>query len=294
MVKIFVLGCKQANIAQTTWSEQLLAQIPHVRVDSLEKCDVVFTTDLTTNKSNENTKLINKYIRIAKEKALLVFLHDDPDEAMPLKHHEKLIVFRTSLRSSTQHPYERVLPSFQPSDQQIPFFWAAGCSDPCKPKIGFCGLVQSQERKDALAALERYKGQIDQRIVTRTDFHGKWDEQTRDKNRQKFMNILQDCPYQLCCRGAGNFSHRFYEVLCAGRIPVLITNDMVLPEHVPKSLYDRCLVTADSGDKLPEALLNYHQQHDLAVSQALCRGIWESYFSVTAFGKEVGRVIHTL
>ena len=52
---------------------------------------------------------------------------------------------------------------------------------------------------------------------------------TRDELRAEFVdNIVQNI-YTMCVRGAGNFSLRFFEVLSAGRIPLIIDTDLPLP-----------------------------------------------------------------
>lgn len=46
-----------------------------------------------------------------------------------------------------------------------------------------------------------------------------------------FINNTAKCDYVLCVRGSGNFSGRFYMALNAGRIPVVIDTDVVIPEE---------------------------------------------------------------
>jgi hypothetical protein len=46
-----------------------------------------------------------------------------------------------------------------------------------------------------------------------------------------FIDSTAKCDYVLCVRGSGNFSGRFYMALNAGRIPVVIDTDGVIPEE---------------------------------------------------------------
>lgn len=44
-----------------------------------------------------------------------------------------------------------------------------------------------------------------------------------------FINNMNKCDYTLCVRGTGNYSGRFYMALNAGRIPVVLDTDVVIP-----------------------------------------------------------------
>lgn len=44
-----------------------------------------------------------------------------------------------------------------------------------------------------------------------------------------FVNNISQCDYTLCVRGTGNYSGRFYMALNAGRIPVVVDTDVVIP-----------------------------------------------------------------
>jgi Exostosin family len=45
----------------------------------------------------------------------------------------------------------------------------------------------------------------------------------------EFLQNLLESDYVLCARGYGNYSHRLYEALACGRIPLFIDTDCVLP-----------------------------------------------------------------
>lgn len=47
--------------------------------------------------------------------------------------------------------------------------------------------------------------------------------------RAEFVNNIFDNAYNVCVRGGGNFSKRFYETLACGRIPILVNTDVMLP-----------------------------------------------------------------
>jgi hypothetical protein len=50
----------------------------------------------------------------------------------------------------------------------------------------------------------------------------------------RFIENMSKSDYSLCVRATGNYSARFYQALIAGRIPVVVDTDRVLPfeEHV--------------------------------------------------------------
>ena len=47
--------------------------------------------------------------------------------------------------------------------------------------------------------------------------------------RFEFIRNILSSDYTLCFRGSGNYSLRFYETLCLGRIPLFINTDCKLP-----------------------------------------------------------------
>ena len=51
----------------------------------------------------------------------------------------------------------------------------------------------------------------------------------RRRMRREYVDSVLSCDYALCMRGAGNWSYRLFETLSAGRIPVLVDTDTLLP-----------------------------------------------------------------
>jgi len=54
-------------------------------------------------------------------------------------------------------------------------------------------------------------------------------EQNRILLEKLFIKNMQRCDYTLCVRGTGNYSGRFYMALNAGRIPIVLDTDVVIP-----------------------------------------------------------------
>jgi hypothetical protein len=67
-----------------------------------------------------------------------------------------------------------------------------------------------------------------------TNNHQSYYVQTESKKlalENLFITSTDKCDYVLCVRGSGNFSGRFYMALNAGRIPVVIDTDGVIPDE---------------------------------------------------------------
>lgn len=106
-------------------------------------------------------------------------------------------------------------------------------------------------------------------------------------SRREFVNNLYSSPYALCVRGWGNYSKRFYEALCLGRIPVLVDTDNVLPfeKSVP---WDKYIVRVDWRDfgSLSRKLVAFHNSHtkrSLAELQCECREFWKKSLCADGF-----------
>ena len=75
----------------------------------------------------------------------------------------------------------------------------------------------------------------DQRLETLFDVTNKYknyycqDEQNRIFLENRFIENINKCDYTLCVRGTGNYSGRFYMALNAGRIPIVLDTDVVIP-----------------------------------------------------------------
>lgn len=57
--------------------------------------------------------------------------------------------------------------------------------------------------------------------------------------KKEYQDVLARSRFSLCPRGSGPSTVRFWESLQAGAIPILISDDMVLPEGVD---WDRCII----------------------------------------------------
>jgi sporulation protein YlmC with PRC-barrel domain len=72
-----------------------------------------------------------------------------------------------------------------------------------------------------------------------------------------FVENMNKCDYVLCLRGTGNYSGRFYMALNAGRIPVVVDTDIVIPFedhlHIVK-------IPVDSIKKIGDFILEHFEK----------------------------------
>jgi hypothetical protein len=182
-----------------------------------------------------------------------VFFYSN-DDASPIEvARPNVTIFRTSLFAQAKLAHESAMPAL--CDDLLAHDGDRFAERPWSdvPSVGFCGFVGSplkrlglqalrqREKTDglvlrerALTALER-GNEVRTHFIRRTSFWGgsmgrfHFDADRQTEVRREFVQNLCETDYTLCVRGKGNFSYRFYEVLSAGRIPVFVNTDCVLP-----------------------------------------------------------------
>jgi hypothetical protein len=240
-----------------------------------------------------------------------VFFYSNDDAAPIAVRRPNVALFRTSLMASTRLPHEHAMPALcddllvQAGSELVPRPWSE------VPTVGFCGFVGStwkrigfkalqqrqkvdglELRERALAALERGRG-IRTDFVRRSSFWGgsmsrfHFDEQRQQQVRAEFVRNVLDNDYALCARGKGNFSYRFYEVLSAGRIPVFVNSDCVLPFERQID-WKRHVVWLEEHEigRAAERIVQYHRQLGpvgFAELQRENRRLWQERLSPEAF-----------
>jgi len=206
-------------------------------------------------------------------KPVLAFLISDCTDDFQILNNVTL--FRLSLYKSRKSLNERLLP----------YIWtgAPPAFEPIrtiseKPVVGFCGVL-SGNRAPLIAALE-----ADDRVRTNFVIRDKfWGGKPHDPQLIKeFDDNIERSLFTVCCRGRGNFSMRFYQVLAAGRIPVIVHQDMEYPFEDEVD-WDNYLVRGDSNEEVIEKLIDFWKHRDLEQVQIACRKIYETYFLPRAF-----------
>lgn len=266
-------------------------------VHEARSADVIFSAPGFGNGSHEKN-LADQAKQLGKP---VVFLFSG-DDASPANL-DYGVIYRTSAIQSELHPCERGLPAFcRDVRAERPVILNRPYST--KPTVGFCGHVSNSPtrllywlqmrrakayglrlRAKAVRKLEQSQC-VEARLIIRQDFGGGMlsaSPHDRDRARHEFLENLDFSDYALCVRGAGNFSFRLYEALSAGRIPVLVNTECVLPfEHIIewKSL---CVwVEAAELDRLDSKIAEYHSlqsPESFDAKQNECRRIWQQYLS---------------
>lgn len=217
-------------------------------------------------------QLIHYYSRIYPNNKVFLFLVTDDCESFMVP--KNIHVYRTSLLKSAKSPNEYLLP----------YIWE-GLSEPfaplkrtMKPRVGFCGLV-SPYRIKTLQLFEQ-DVHFDTHYILRNTF---WGGKPNDPQVVRdYQENMRNTHFNICNRGKGNFAIRFYQTLSAGRIPIVLNTDLVLPleQHID---WNQIIVLADTEEELVEKTLLFWKTRNIEDAQRRTREIYETYFEGTKF-----------
>ena len=242
----------------------------------------------------------------------LFFDFGDDDTPTPLPYG---LLYRPSLQRRRRGPREEAAPA--------PCRRVGTASSPLAkrdlPRVGFCGYVappwkrllmrvRGQQRNvighrlraAALGSLRHAAaaGRIEADLVVHRQFGGGFlrfrdDAERIARTRAAFEQNVLATDYTLCVRGAGNFSVRFYETLSAGRTPLFIDTDCVLPleDELDWSAHVICV---DQGevDSCGKTLAELHQRTPESVfrqRQEANQRLWETTLEPLAFLRHICR-----
>ena len=140
-------------------------------------------------------------------------------------------------------------------------------------------------RKTTLNKINNEPGIMSNFIVRKSFAEG---IRNNDRNaRVTFIDNIINNDYTFCMRGGGNYSLRFYETLCLGRIPIFINTDCILPFHDEINWKENCIWINEPDIKnIGKKILKFHAS--LTESQFINmqynnRKLWETYFSKPGF-----------
>ena len=206
------------------WNEGLFTKLffssSILKNTTLSECDIVgipFKYSPTDGRVISICNDAQKY-----NKKVVAFYNDDFTDSFKLP--DNLILFRTSALKSQLGVNERVLPVFVPDHSSINNILNASN---IKQSVGFCGHIEGI-RSRIINKISSVVGSNNCDFIVRSTFYHNTG-QVNIKTRREYCTNISDNLYTLCVRGAGNFSYRFYEALCMGRIPILIDTDTSLP-----------------------------------------------------------------
>lgn len=239
---------------------------------SLESCDFAVLPY-----KYENTTQTQDLVKEANDagKKILVLYNDDDDSPIDISP-EQGYIFRTSINSKKRKVNEFAFPAFTGdfyeqskiiTDQQEQL------------TVGFCGQAIIPVRRKAIQKMRKQQ-------ILKTDFilrHGFWAPGiTKEQARSEFIDNLRNNLFNLCMRGAGNFSYRLYETMMMGRIPIIIDSNQVFPFE-DKIDYEGCAIVIEESeiDYLEgyiDAWLSING-NSLTELQTHNRQLWEKYLS---------------
>lgn len=162
--------------------------------------------------------------------------------------------------------------------------WACTRGGPAIPPVHWGYMLRGM----VLDELVR-NGKINTSIIIR-DYTFHWSEKWfrgYDAERTEFVKNIVQSDYVVCTRGVGNFSCRFYEALCCGRIPVLVDTDNVLPFEFAID-WQRYIVRISPEDHghIADRILAFHErlsEKEFIELQKGCRRLWKEWLSAPGF-----------
>jgi hypothetical protein len=282
---------------------------PLWRSTPFEEAQVAVCTD-----DNRDTPAAAELAERARRAGLPCLFFDTSDFHTP-RHPAHGLAYRAAIIASQMTPAERAMP---PVCGDL-LSGRAGKAPPRelgpKPVVGFCGYLlprwmtlawhlRGQKdkaeghrvRRLATDALRRSPLVTTNFIIRRSYMGGLvraggGTPEQAARVREEFVENTVGSDYVLCARGAGNFSFRFYETLSAGRIPLLIDTDCVLPFSDRIDWRRHCVfVPGDRIADAPKILADFHRSLSPAQFlelQAQNRELWDRYLNPVSFHRIV-------
>ena len=252
-------------------------------------------------------------------KKVLLFDYTDYVDRIP-KLPSHAVFFRVSVYKHHQTAQEIVMPYFV---EDFGKTISPHMNRPLKAVVGFCGLsryaghhqalkawvkrlgVQSLLmlrgdtlskvhapgifwRKKAVRALKEDSA-IDSNLIERSSYslHSRSISGDPKQVREEYRKNLDVSTLSLCVRGDANASQRFYEALSAGRVPLLLDTDSVLPlEDIAP--YEQCVIKVPFGEMATlskRAVAWYGAQTDTSFIQAEkeARALFQKYLRLDRY-----------
>lgn len=252
-------------------------------------------------------------------KKIILFYYYDPIKKIDV---QNAIVFRTSMLKSSKDKNEFSMPAYGDDLRNrkvvgeinlwlektaLPTIGFRGQSAPVKlpaklaikrsinTLLEFTGIKKKinlhynfgyMARRDAIVAC--LKNNNIKSDITFTTIEQSWDPVN---GKIPFVNNVFDNQYNICVSGHGNYSFRLYEIMSAGRIPVFINTDCVLPfeEFIDWKKHVVWIEEKDTN-KADQYILDFHRSihpDDFLQLQKDNRKLWEQYLSKEGFFKSL-------
>lgn len=260
----------------------------------------------------------SKLVRSAGKPLVIFFGSECSDESLPI---DNALVFRQSVyHSDSRFSHTPIFPFFCEDfvqkylDNQVPVR-----KKEQTPTIGFRGFARppSLDRfiktlyyhanslvKHLKFGVSPYKGEIlrtqalnklqastvikqNIEIFDRAVFFEATTPEEKMKTRMDYVDNMVNSDYIFCCRGSGNYSNRFYEVLSCGRIPIFLDTDCKLPLDNLIDWKKYCVwIEEKDADNIAEKVAEFHARlspDEFKNLQLACRKIWLEHLSPQGF-----------
>ena len=303
--------------------QQFIDQNPWQEVHKITDCDVAIfphkAFDPETLQRNDKCFLAAQEAK-AYNKPIIIDAASDCDAPLNIP---TANILRLGLYQSLQQPYETERPYWISQKNQDYLVPLPINKRRDKPVIGFCGSVGSEGKLFQVGGAiplrvgrkilgkgrvsqkvdirlkkgmsHRLRGAsmqnlvADSRITTNFDITNQLQDYYNPNNpnrqllEQKFANNLADCEYNLCVRGNGNYSIRFFMTLMAGRIPVVLDTDCVFPFEEKLHLIR---VPVSEIDRIGDFVLQHFESvsdRELIEMQQENREVYQNYMAPHKF-----------
>jgi hypothetical protein len=258
-----------------------------------------------------------KYLSDILNKKLIIFFYRDPAVDLPF---QNAIIFRTSIYKSKAQINTYGLPAFiehKPCSINIneiaktakPKVSFRGTSSPLKLP-GFIGVrdeinyfflkanlswrIKNWPPRGYLLRRRAILSCLRQQQFFEIDFV--LNPSPGEKNyKDGFDRSLNNNHYFICAAGFGNYSYRLYEVLRAGRIPVLIESDQMLPCE-DQIDWNNLIIKVPEVDvmKTASVILDFHHSihpDDFISKQMELKSTFNTYFTKEGFAEYVSKFL---
>lgn len=239
----------------------------HTLTPDPKRADLILFADLGTTSGPFDEYIRYHPLYTAYKHKVYVFINrDSPFHVIPGLY--------TGLDNYFHFPWARA--GFYVSQRDNPFLQYLPWNDHAPYLYSFVGGVCNHPVRSTLSTVQdpRYYFQDTQRLYVEASSQGKEDRLTA--LRQNFVHTLNQSKFVLCPRGLCSSSLRTFEVMQAGRVPVILSNAWVAPQGPDWSSF--CLrVPEEEAADLPQLL---RQKEDQAPAMAQkARQAWEAYYA---------------
>lgn len=193
---------------------------------------------------------------------------------------DEIIAFQCCIEKSLQKKTQFSLPySFERFNEKFDVIKSGD-----NPSIGFCGLYTVHpERTHTLFHLQRDQ-RLNTNFIWRLMFQG--GDVDPETSKIEFKENMQSNAFNVCMRGAGNFSIRFYETLSCGRVPVLVDTDCVFPFDDVLDYSEFCIIAENNEDLSNEILRKWNDESYIEM-QNRAYEVYHDYFHLDIVGKRI-------